>query len=184
MGGMPAQSIPQLPQKKYLAEQQQQQQLNMGPATPDHGAKFHHEPRYIPGEQERLMQEQRQRLAVAGLKEYCNQVMPGFDQNERYLLEQREREQRERYSSLQLPFSLPNALQNDPRLGGASGTGRTTGNVTPHHQAIDPRLPQVPPLDARMFQAEQHHRDARLAPDRLASNTLSEMYQRMRTFQQ
>jgi len=166
----------------------------MGPATPDHGAKFHHEPRYIPGEQERLMQEQQQRLAVAGLMEYCNQVMPGFDQNERYLLEQRERErlaheqrereQRERYSSLQLPFSLPNALQNDPRLGGASGTGRTTGNVTPHHQAIDPRLPQVAPLDARMFQAEQHHRDARLAPDRLASNTLSEMYQRMRTFQQ
>ena len=75
--------------------------------------------RYIPGEQERLMQEQQQRLAVAGLmvshqfryvlqinkntkekkqgltsslsQEYCNQVMPGFDQNERYLLEQRER---------------------------------------------------------------------------------------------
>merc|ERR1712032_387861 len=132
MGGMPAQSIPQLPQKKYLAKQQQQQQQqqqpaqhqqhNMAATTPDHGAKFHHEPRYIPGEQERLMQEQQQRLAVAGLMEYCNQVMPGFDQNERYLLEQR---QRERYSSLQLPFSLPNALQNDPRLGATSSTGRT-----------------------------------------------------------
>jgi len=196
MGGMgPAmagQAIPQLPQKKYLAKQQpQHSQHEM--AAANHGAKFHHEPRYIPGEQERLMQEQQQRLAVAGLmQEYCNQVMPGFDQNERYLLEQRERErlaheqrereQRERYSSLQLPFSLPTQLQADPRLGGGAG-GRAPTGVTNHHQALDHRLPQVAPLDARMFQG-QHHRDASLAPDRLASNTLTEMYQRMRTFNQ
>ena len=69
-----------------------------------------------------------------------------------------------------------------PKMSKKKSLKSESSNLCP--QALDHRLPQVAPLDARMFQGPGHSRDPALAPDRLASNTLTEMYQRMRTFNQ
>ena len=62
-----------------------------GAAAAASGCRAHGESLILSLQTNKKHKRKKQGLTSSLSQEYCNQVMPGFDQNERYLLEQRER---------------------------------------------------------------------------------------------
>eukprot|EP00090_Calanus_glacialis_P029222 TRINITY_DN4688_c0_g1_i1.p1 TRINITY_DN4688_c0_g1~~TRINITY_DN4688_c0_g1_i1.p1 ORF type:complete len:736 (-),score=154.11 TRINITY_DN4688_c0_g1_i1:308-2515(-) len=158
---------------KYMIEQQMEKKYIPETQNTNHEVKFiteQHESKYIPNDHERLMQEQQQRLAMEQNERYVQ------DQRDRMLHEQREREhilmqeQRDRYANEQRERMIAEQRERE-RI-----------------------IQEQREREQQRLLAEQRERD-RLALDmrermfpeqreRIASNSLAEVYQRMRSLNQ
>ena len=156
---------------KYILDQQMEKKYIPETQNTNHEVKFlteQHESKYIPNDHERLMQEQQQRLVM--------------EQNERYVQNQRERmlhEQREREHRLM----QEQRYENEQRE-------RMIAEQRERERIIQEQRER----EQQRLLAEQRERERlaldmreRMFPDqrdRLAPNSLAEVYQRMRSLNQ
>ena len=152
---------------KYIIEQQIEKKYIPNAQTTNHAVKFlteSHETKYIPSEHERLMQQQQQRLVMEQNDRY---------ERERVLNEQREREhrliqeQRERYENEQRERMLAEQRERDRIL-------REQREIQQQRLLAEQRERERLTLDVR----DRMFTDQR---DRIASNNLAEVYQRIRS---